>query len=132
MTWTLSVVEARTKALEMSAQSSTGIQTLLEAEKEAQAIVAKARAYRTQKLKDARTEATKEIEAYKASKEAEFKAFEAEHSSSNTKAEEEANAGVQQELIDIKELAAKTKDKVIADLIDAVTKPSPSLHINAQ
>ncbi|KAK9466176.1 H+-ATPase G subunit-domain-containing protein [Lipomyces arxii] len=116
----------------MSAQSSTGIQTLLEAEKEAQAIVSKARAYRTQKLKDARSEAAKEIEAYKAAKEAEFKKFESEHSSSNTKAEEEANAGVQSELVTIKELAAKSKEKVVAELIKAVTTPKPSLHINAQ
>ncbi|KAK9378201.1 H+-ATPase G subunit-domain-containing protein [Kockiozyma suomiensis] len=116
----------------MSAQSSTGIQTLLEAEKEAQAIVAKARAYRTQKLKDARSEASKEISAYKASKETEFKEFEGQHSSSNSKAEEEANAGVQQELIDIKALAAKAKDSVIVELIEAVTKPTPTLHINAQ
>ncbi|KAK9460221.1 H+-ATPase G subunit-domain-containing protein [Lipomyces oligophaga] len=115
----------------MSAQSSVGIQTLLEAEKEAQAIVAKARSYRTQKLKDARTEAQKEIAAYKEAKETEFKKFEGEHSSSNTKAEEEANAGVQTELVEIKEAAAKAKDKVISELIEAVTKPKPSLHINA-
>ncbi|KAK9478517.1 H+-ATPase G subunit-domain-containing protein [Lipomyces japonicus] len=116
----------------MSAQSSTGIQTLLEAEKEAQAIVSKARTYRTQKLKDARTEATKEIEAYKASKESEFKKFESEHSSSNSKAEEDANAGVQSELVSIKELAAKAKETVIGQLLDAVTSPKPSLHVNAQ
>ncbi|KAK9451938.1 H+-ATPase G subunit-domain-containing protein [Limtongia smithiae] len=115
----------------MSAQSSTGIQTLLEAEKEAQAIVAKARAYRTQKLKDARTEATKEIDAYKAAKETEFKKFESEHSSSNTKAEEEANAGVQTELADIKVAATKATEAVVAQLIEAVTSPKPSLHVNA-
>ncbi|KAK9457738.1 H+-ATPase G subunit-domain-containing protein [Dipodascopsis uninucleata] len=116
----------------MSAQSSTGIQTLLEAEKEAQAIVQKARAYRTQKLKDARTEAAKEIDAYKAAKEEEFKKFEKEHSSSNSKAEEEANAGVQTELAQIKEAAAKAKDGVVSKLLEAVTNPKPALHINAQ
>ncbi|KAK9248340.1 H+-ATPase G subunit-domain-containing protein [Lipomyces tetrasporus] len=116
----------------MSAQSSTGIQTLLEAEKEAQAIVAKARAYRTQKLKDARIEASKEIEAYKSAKEAEFKKFESEHSSSNTKAEEEANVSVQSDLIAIKEAAAKAKDAVVVQLLEAVTTPKPTLHINSQ
>jgi len=77
-----------------AAQQSQGIQTLLEAEKEASKIVQQARqcklmAYgnsalldlnlfidRIQKLKDARTEATKEIEAYKRAKEQEFRAFE--------------------------------------------------------
>jgi V-type H+-transporting ATPase subunit G len=53
-----------------------GISTLLEAEREAGKVVAKAKAYRTQRLKVARTEASKEIEALKASKAAEFAAFE--------------------------------------------------------
>jgi hypothetical protein len=56
--------------------STPGISTLLEAEKEAAKIVAKAKAYRTQRLKDARQEASKETEALKASKAAEFQQFE--------------------------------------------------------
>jgi ATP synthase subunit G len=60
------------------AANSQGIQTLLEAEKEAAKVVQKARQYRVQKLKDARSEAAKEIEEYKASKDAEFKKFESE------------------------------------------------------
>ena len=42
-----------------------GFQVLLEAEKQAAAIVNDARQYRAQKLKDARTEASEEIEALK-------------------------------------------------------------------
>merc|ERR1711939_748065 len=49
----------------MSAQNSAGIQTLLDAEKEAQKIVQKAREYRTKRVKDAKTEAQKEIEEYR-------------------------------------------------------------------
>lgn len=60
----------------MSAQNTASIQTLLEAEKEAQQIVEKARQYRTQRVKDARSEAQKEIEKYKAKKEAEYKEYE--------------------------------------------------------
>ena len=79
------------------ASQSQNIQTLLEAEKEAQKVVQQARQCagslrnpfilkhsfilcdpdRTQRLKDARSEATKEIEEYKAQKEQEFKAYEA-------------------------------------------------------
>lgn len=78
--------------------SAQGIQTLLDAEKEASKIVTKARecertlgentvgqvgtdSYRldrTQRVKDARGEASKEIEELKAKKEAEFKEFESE------------------------------------------------------
>lgn len=63
----------------MSSQTQTAsIQTLLEAEKDAQAIVEKARTYRTQRLKDARSEAAKEVEAYKKKKEEEFKEYESQ------------------------------------------------------
>jgi V-type H+-transporting ATPase subunit G len=56
--------------------ATPGISTLLDAEKEAAKIVAKAKAYRIQRLKDARLEASKEIEALKAAKAAEFAQFE--------------------------------------------------------
>lgn len=91
----LSLKDAITYSLPCQASQSQSIQTLLEAEKEAQKVVQQARqcmdgsplvihhsehssgcADRTQRLKDARSEATKEIEAYKAQKEHEFKAYE--------------------------------------------------------
>lgn len=79
-------------------QGSNGIQTLLEAEKDAAKIVQEARGCkshnpgaavsvrttnlmlldRTQKLKEARSQAEKEIAKYKAQKEEEFKSYEAE------------------------------------------------------
>lgn len=64
-----------------SASNSQGIQTLLEAEKESSKIVQKARQCnflflirtdRVQRLKDARTEAAKEIEQLKEQKKSEF------------------------------------------------------------
>lgn len=85
-----------------STQQSQGIQTLLEAEKEAAKVVQKARqctslivthhiprcpsshrdcalsSDRVQKLKDARSEAAKEIEAYKVQKQKEYEAYESE------------------------------------------------------
>lgn len=65
----------------MSAQNTASIQTLLEAEREAQQIVERARAYRQQRLKDARTEAGKDVETYKQKKDAEFKEYEKKVSS---------------------------------------------------
>ena len=59
----------------MAAQNSQGIQILLEAEKEASKIVQKGRQYRIQKLKDAKTEAQKEIYALKAQKQSEFESL---------------------------------------------------------
>ncbi|KAG9822514.1 hypothetical protein KCU86_g16581, partial [Aureobasidium melanogenum] len=65
----------------MSAQNSAGIQTLLDAEREAQKIVQQAREYRTKRVKDARSEAQKEIDEYRNKKEEEFKQFSTQHTS---------------------------------------------------
>ncbi|KAL1848765.1 H(+)-transporting V1 sector ATPase subunit G [Paecilomyces lecythidis] len=104
----------------MSAQNSAGIQTLLDAEREAQKIVQQAREYRTKRVKDAKTEAQKEIEDYRKQKEEEFKKFEAEHSSGNKKAEEEANKEAEVKLEEIKKLGGAKGDKVVEDLLHAV------------
>ncbi|KAI7303488.1 hypothetical protein KC315_g15639, partial [Hortaea werneckii] len=79
----------------MAAQNSAGIQTLLDAEREAQKIVQKAREYRTKRVKDARSEAQKEIEDYRKQKDEEFQKFEKEHSSGNKAAEEQAEKDAQ-------------------------------------
>ncbi|KAL7276442.1 hypothetical protein RUND412_000581 [Rhizina undulata] len=115
----------------MSAQNSAGIQTLLEAEKEAQKTVQRARAYRTQKVKDARAEAQKEIEQYKKQKEAEFKKFEAEHSGVNAKAEEEAAKEVEETLVRIKAIGDEKTPAVVEDLLKATVDVKPQPHRNA-
>ncbi|KAK4109145.1 H+-ATPase G subunit, partial [Canariomyces notabilis] len=100
-----------------SAQNSAGIQTLLDAEREAAKIVQKDR---TKRVREARDEAKKEIEAYRAKKEAEYKKFEAEHTQGNKQAEEEANREADVKIQEIREAAKKGQDKVIEDLLTAV------------
>lgn len=109
----------------MSAQNSAGIQTLLDAEREASKIVQKAREYRTKKVREARDEAKKEIEAYKAKKEAEFKKFEAEHTQGNKQAEDEADKEAQAKIAEIKEAGKKGQDQVVNDLLAAVFEVHP-------
>ncbi|KAI9855477.1 MAG: H(+)-transporting V1 sector ATPase subunit G [Vezdaea acicularis] len=109
----------------MAAQNSAGIQTLLDAERDAQKIVQQAREYRTKRVKDARSEAQKEIEDYKKQKDEEFKKFEAEHTSGNQKAEEDANKEAEGKLKDIKEIGGKSGDKVVEDLLKAVMDVQP-------
>ncbi|KAF2200278.1 V-type ATPase [Delitschia confertaspora ATCC 74209] len=111
----------------MSAQNSVGIQTLLDAEREAQKIVQQAREYRSKRVKDARSEAQKEIEEYRQAKEEEFKKFEKEHTSGNKKAEEDANKEAEARVKEIDEIGNKTGSKVVEQLIAAVTnvKPEP-------
>lgn len=134
----------------MSAQNSRGIQTLLEAERKAHEIVQNARSYRAQRLKASKADAAKEIEEYKKTKEAEFQANESkvsrnrpscnlsvisltlnQHTGDSSKAQEAADAQVAKELEDVKSKSAASKASVVDKLIDSVTTPKPTLHINA-
>ncbi|CAG8575751.1 6759_t:CDS:2 [Dentiscutata erythropus] len=114
----------------MAAQSSQGITTLLEAEKEAAKIVQKARNYRVQRLKEARTEAIKEIEALKARKNAEFQAFEAEHAGSSDQSVALVEAETESKLVSIKEAFENKKSGVMENLLSAVTNVQPKIHKN--
>ncbi|KAJ6621373.1 H+-ATPase G subunit-domain-containing protein [Mycena sp. CBHHK59/15] len=114
----------------MSAQQSQGIQTLLEAEKEAAKIVQQARQYRVQKLKDARSEASKEIEDYKKSKEQEFKAFESSHAGSTTNAQTMVDKETEVSLQNITDSFNKNKGQVVKKLLDRVVLVNPELHRN--
>ncbi|KAH1282377.1 hypothetical protein KXW98_009179 [Aspergillus fumigatus] len=109
----------------MSAQNSAGIQTLLDAEREAQKIVQQAREYRTKRIRDAKAEAQKEIDEYRQQKEEEFKKFEAEHSSGYKKAEEDANKEAEVKLQDIQTAGKEKGNKVVEDLINAVIDVNP-------
>ncbi|KAK2875204.1 hypothetical protein FQN49_001697 [Arthroderma sp. PD_2] len=83
--------------------------------------------YRTKRIKDAKSEAQKEIEDYKNQKEEEFRKFEAEHSSGNQKAEDDANKDAEAQLTEIKASGKGKGDKVVDDLIKAVLDVSPQV-----
>ncbi|KAG0669443.1 H(+)-transporting V1 sector ATPase subunit G [Maudiozyma exigua] len=108
-----------------------GIATLLKAEKEAHEIVSKARKYRQDKLKQAKSDAAQEIETYKTKKDQELKDFESKNVGSTAELEKKADQDVQGELEEIKKISkAKTAD-VIKLLVSAVTEPIPEMHVNA-
>ncbi|KAL8651078.1 MAG: hypothetical protein Q9210_003459 [Variospora velana] len=113
--------------VDYSAQNSKGIQTLLDAEREAQKIVQKAREYRSKRVKDARQEAQREIEDYRKQKEDEFKKFEKEHSSGNQRAEEDAQQDADAQMQAIKGCGDKSGDKVVEDLLRVVTDVRPEV-----
>ncbi|KAK9898409.1 V-type ATPase [Cystobasidium minutum MCA 4210] len=112
------------------AANTAGIQTLLDAEKEAAKIVAKAREYRTQRVKDARGEAAKEIEAYKSKQEAEFQAFEKEHTGDNDALAAELDKQTDSQLDDIRAQFGRNKQSVVDKLLERVIDVEPSLHRN--
>ncbi|EFE41623.1 hypothetical protein TRV_03644 [Trichophyton verrucosum HKI 0517] len=84
-------------------------------------------AYRTKRIKDAKTEAQKEIEDYKKQKEEEFRKFEAEHSSGNQKAESDANKDAEAQLLEIKKSGKDKGNKVVEDLIKTVLDVNPQV-----
>ncbi|KAK7747626.1 hypothetical protein SLS62_009037 [Diatrype stigma] len=106
----------------MSAQNSAGIQTLLDAEREASKIVQKVR---TKRVREARDEAKKEIDAYRKTKEEEFKKFEAEHTQGNKEAEAEANKEADVKIQEIQTAGKKSQAKVVDDLLKAVLEIHP-------
>ncbi|KAK3201867.1 hypothetical protein GRF29_164g969877, partial [Pseudopithomyces chartarum] len=105
-----------------SAQNSAGIQTLLDAEREAQKIVQQDR---TKRVKDARSEAQKEIETYRKEKEDEFQKFEKEHSSGNKKAEDDAKKDTDVKVKEIEGIGNKSGSKVVEQLIEAASNAKP-------
>ncbi|KAJ3083192.1 H(+)-transporting V1 sector ATPase subunit G, partial [Quaeritorhiza haematococci] len=113
-----------------AAASSQGIQTLLEAEKEASKIVQKARQYRVQRLKDARTEAAKEIEELKAQKMKEFQAFEQQYSGSNDAAFTKISAETEERLAAVNAAYRENKDMVIEKMLVSIAKVKPEIHRN--
>ncbi|KAI8916753.1 hypothetical protein PhCBS80983_g04442 [Powellomyces hirtus] len=114
------------------AQSAQGIQTLLEAEKEASRVVAKSRQYRTQRLKDARSEAQKDIEALKAQKNKEFSEFEKQNGGGSDDTVAKANAETEQQLKEVNALYAKNKAQVVDKLLSGIISVSPQVHPNAK
>ncbi|KAH9066780.1 H+-ATPase G subunit-domain-containing protein [Lactarius vividus] len=114
----------------MAAQQSQGIQTLLEAEKEAAKVVQQARQYRVQRLKDARTEGTKEIEEYRRVKEQEFTAFQSSHAGSTQDAQSIIDKETGEKLRTITDAYNTHKDDVLRKLLDRVVLVQPELHRN--
>ncbi len=110
--------------------SSQGIQTLLEAEKEASIVVQKARQYRLAKIKDARAQSQKEIESLKAHKNAEFAAFEKTlvDSAANNSVDTETDA----KILEIQAMYEKNKTMVIQKLLSSVVNVNPEPHVNAR
>ncbi|KAI9292871.1 V-type ATPase [Neoconidiobolus thromboides FSU 785] len=116
----------------MSSSSSQGIQTLLEAEKEASKIVEKARQYRTQRLKEARLEASKEIDALKQKKNQDFQEFEKQHLGSTDDVVKSISEETKVKISEIKELYNKNKDSVAQKLIETVLNVKPEPHRNSK
>lgn len=111
-------------------QNAQSIQTLLDAEKDAAKIVTKARQYRVQRLKDARSEAAKDIDTLKAQRHAEFVAEENRH---QTAASDTASidAATQKEVSGLKGVYAANQQAAINAVVAAIANVHVESHPNA-
>ncbi|KAJ3270731.1 hypothetical protein HDV01_007487 [Terramyces sp. JEL0728] len=111
--------------------SNQGIQTLLEAEKEASKIVAKAKSYRVQRLKDARQEAQKEIEDLKKLKNQEFIEYEKKFAGDVGENVKQAEVETQKQIAQINKDFEANKQKVIDLLLKTIgdCKPQDPLAV---
>ncbi|GAA5991310.1 hypothetical protein JCM11641_002819 [Rhodosporidiobolus odoratus] len=114
------------------AANSQGIATLLDAEKEASQIVAKAREYRGQRIKEARGEASKEIDALKVKKDKEFDDFEKQHSGSASSSQSDVDAATAAQLEHIQSSFDQNRSKVVDQLLERVVLVQAGLHKNLQ
>ncbi|THY84870.1 hypothetical protein D6C77_07140 [Aureobasidium pullulans] len=94
------------------------------AEREAQKIVQQDR---TKRVKDARSEAQKEIDEYRNKKEEEFKQFSTQHTSGNEQAEKDAGKETDEKLKEIKSIGDKEGHTVVENLLRAVTDVKPQV-----
>ncbi|KAF8631915.1 hypothetical protein AX15_002172 [Amanita polypyramis BW_CC] len=85
-----------------------------------------------QRLKDARTEAEREIEEYKQAKDAEFKASEAAHAGNTSTVQAAIDRETEVKLQAIAESYNEHKDAVVKKLLDRVVLVTPTLHRNLQ
>ncbi|ORY93972.1 G subunit of V-type ATPase [Syncephalastrum racemosum] len=116
----------------MAASSSQGINTLLEAEREAAKIVQKAKQYRVQRLKDARSEAAKEIEELKAQKNAEYQNFVAQHSGTSDQSLSQVDQETDAKVSEIQASYEENKAKALEKMLEAITNVQAEPHINAR
>ncbi|KAI1751348.1 H+-ATPase G subunit-domain-containing protein [Xylaria castorea] len=80
---------------------------------------------RTKRVREARDEAKKEIEAYRQAKDEEFKKFEAEHTKGNKQAEDEANKEADGKIKEIQASGKKSQAQVIEDMLKGVLDVNP-------
>lgn len=105
----------------MSASNSSGIQTLLEAERKAQETVQEARAFRSQRLKASKADAAKEIEEYQKTKENEFYSASSKSENEGSQAESTADRNAQKDIDALKTSAEKGRAGVIQYLVEQTT-----------
>ena len=110
---------------------ATGVQILLDAEKEANRIVAQARAYRTERLRAARDSAAADLAALREARAADYAAVEARLLAELQADAEREAAEVHGQLEALRAGAADRVGAAARVLVDSVVNVRPAMHPNA-
>eukprot|EP01087_Luapelamoeba_hula_P015405 TRINITY_DN459_c0_g1_i1.p1 TRINITY_DN459_c0_g1~~TRINITY_DN459_c0_g1_i1.p1 ORF type:complete len:117 (-),score=38.74 TRINITY_DN459_c0_g1_i1:42-392(-) len=97
-----------------------GIKKLLQAEQKAQELIAKARRDKGAKLKQAKDEAEKEIDAYRARREAEYAEYEGKFGSTSVDYAKQLEVKTEQEIREMQQGVKQGRDPVIQMLLECV------------
>eukprot|EP00118_Oscarella_pearsei_P024719 m.306652 g.306652 ORF g.306652 m.306652 type:complete len:117 (+) comp41453_c0_seq1:32-382(+) len=112
------------------ASHSTQVQQLLAAEKKAAEIVSGARRSKTRRLKEAKEEAAREIEAYRKEREAGHQKQKQQHLGSKDTFEAQIRADTELKLRESKAEIEANQEQVIARILELVQDIKPEIHKN--
>ncbi|XP_065081664.1 V-type proton ATPase subunit G-like [Ochlerotatus camptorhynchus] len=112
------------------ASNTQGIQQLLAAEKKAAEKVGEARKRKARRLKQAKDEATDEIEKYRGEREKQFKDFEAKHIGSREGVSKKIDADTRVRIDEMNRALTTQKEFVIKDVMQYVYAIKLELHKN--
>lgn len=87
---------------------------------------------KARRLKQAKDEATDEIERFRSEREKAFKDFEAKHVGSREGVASKIDTETQKRINDMERQVANTKERVIEEMLDHVYDILPELHKNFQ
>ncbi|CAO1433941.1 unnamed protein product [Diamesa serratosioi] len=109
---------------------SAGIQQLLAAEKKAADKVGEARKRKARRLKQAKDEATEEIEKYRSEREKQFKDFEVKHVGSREGVAIKIDADTRTKIDEMNRALLSLKEPVINDVLSFIYEIKTELHKN--
>ncbi|XP_065829923.1 V-type proton ATPase subunit G-like [Oscarella lobularis] len=112
------------------ASHSTQVQQLLAAEKKAAEIVSEARRKKTKRLKQAKEEAAREIEAYRKEREDAYQKQKQQHMGSKDTFDAKVRADTEQKLREAQADVEANKEQVITRVLGLVQDVKPEIHKN--
>eukprot|EP00049_Salpingoeca_infusionum_P017234 m.352216 g.352216 ORF g.352216 m.352216 type:complete len:119 (-) comp16466_c0_seq1:2676-3032(-) len=114
----------------MAGVQSAGVKRLMEAEKEANALIQQARSAKSQRMKEAKVKAEKAVEQFKLDEEARFQQLLQQNQGSGDTDTKAINDDMETRLKDMEQRVAANSDEVVASLLESVKKVDISVHVN--